>query len=161
MSMPMPPEKPKNMKERPSRARYGLVRQVLETKWRRREIKNERVMRELVDVLWENFEASPYSWCGFYLLGPDGKNLVPGPHRGEPAPAPMALEGFFSEAVNKSEGVIAAGSSGCSEIAVPAFDQKGKIWAVLHVQAKSANAFDDMDRRWLEQLLRVFSSVEE
>lgn len=150
-----------DMKERPSRARYGLVRQVLETKWRRREIKNDRVMRELVDVLWENFEAAPYSWCGFYLLSPDGKNLTPGPHRGEPAAQPCPLQGLYAEAVAGSQGVIAPGAQNSSQIAVPVFDQKGKIWAVLDVRSSSPAAFNEMDRRWLEQLLRVFSQVED
>lgn len=156
--IPNMPEKSKSLRDRPSRARYGFVRQALETKWRRRELQPERVMRELVDVLWENFEAAPYSGCGFFLLSPDGRNLEPGPSRGEPAAEAKPLQGLFAEVLRGGKGVI---SSAADELAVPVFDQKGKAWAVLSVRSKDAAAFDDMDRRWLEQLMRVFSQSEE
>ena len=44
-----------------------------------------------------------------------------------------------------------------SEIAVPVFDPKGKVWAVLDVDSEALSAFDEMDQRWLERLLKVFA----
>ena len=67
------------LKQRPSRARYDKVHHNLERKWRRRcERRGDRMMKEIVDELWDQFEGSPYSWCGFYILSPDGGQLVLG-----------------------------------------------------------------------------------
>src|SRR5207248_3593 len=82
-----------NLKDRPSRARYDKARASLDKKWRRRELRRERMMREVVDVLWDNFEGAPYSWCGFYVAAPDGSQLLLGPHRDKPACSPLALHG--------------------------------------------------------------------
>ena len=70
---------------RPSRARYNKVHAELDRKWRRRELKSERMMREVVDVLWDTFAGAPYSWCGFYVLAHSGTELILGPHRDKPA----------------------------------------------------------------------------
>ncbi len=44
-----------DIKARPSRARYDKVKHVLDLKWRRRAPQTERMMREIVDELWDAF----------------------------------------------------------------------------------------------------------
>lgn len=160
------------LKDRPSRARYNKVHANLERRWRRRELKPERMMREVVDELWDQFGGSPYSWCGFYLWGPSRQELVLGPHRDKPACSPLPLHGVCGEVAQSGECVIVADvkalggayiecdPKNVSEIVVPVFDHKGKIWAVFDVNSDQAGAFDDMDQRWLDRILKNFQEVD-
>ncbi|MDE2491908.1 MAG: hypothetical protein KGM24_13765 [Elusimicrobia bacterium] len=151
-NLPPIPKPGQNLKARPSRARYDAVKRVLDVKWRRRAPQPERMMREAVDALWDAFEASPWTWCGFWLLQPDGRALQPGPARPEAAPSAVALEGLLGEALagapRRAEGRIAVGF----------LDRANKPWAVF--EARATAPFEDMDARWLEQLLKVFRDVE-
>src|SRR3989339_2190531 len=86
------------LKGRPSRARYDKVHLALERKWRRRELRPERMMREVVDALWDSFAQSPYCWCGFYLLSADAAVLILGPHRDHPRASPLPRQGLCGRA---------------------------------------------------------------
>ncbi|MBI4375472.1 MAG: GAF domain-containing protein [Elusimicrobia bacterium] len=157
--------------KRPSRARYDKVHARLEQKWRRRELKAERMMREVVDELWDHFADNPYSWCGFYVLSPSGQDLMLGPHRDKPACSPLSLQGACGRALREgkpvvfpdvkalSEGYIECHPDTASEIALPVFDAHGKVWAVFDVDSRNKSAFDDMDQRWLERILKHFQSL--
>lgn len=159
------------MKGRPSRARYDKAHFNLERKWRRRELKAERMMREIVDELWDTFAGSPYSWCGFYVLAPGGGELVLGAHRDKPACSPLPMHGVCGKAVKDGKTIIvpdvkALGDAHIecdprnqSEIAVPVYDAKGKVFAVFDVDSESKNAFDEVDQRWLETIMRNFEKV--
>ena len=159
------------LKGRPSRARYDNAHHNLERKWRRRELKAERMMREIVDELWDTFEKSPYSWCGFYVLAPSGQELILGAHRDKPACSPLPLHGVCGRALKEGKTVIvpdvkALGAEhiecdprNLSEIAVPVYDAKGKIFAVFDADSESLNAFNEMDQRWLETIMRNFEKV--
>jgi len=161
----------RHLKARPSRARYDKVHLTLERKWRRRELKPDRMMREVTDVLWDAFAGSPYSWCGFYLLANDGQSLVLGPHRDQPAGTPLPMHGVCGRAVAGGKAIVvpdvqALGEAyiACdprtrSEIALPVFDKTGKVWAVFDVDSAAPAAFDEMDQRWLEKLLKRFEEV--
>lgn len=168
------PELPSNdekINERPSRARYNKVHAALERKWRRRELETERMMREVVDELWDGFAGSPYSWCGFYLVQAEGQGLVLGPHRDKPAASPLPLHGVCGKAAETGEPMIVAdvkalgkATLACdpktaSEIALPVFDHKGRVWAVFDVDSEIPAAFDQMDQRWLERILSRFREV--
>ncbi|MFA6002750.1 MAG: GAF domain-containing protein [Elusimicrobiota bacterium] len=168
------PELPKDqlrLKDRPSRARYDKVYLTLERKWRRRELKPERMMREIVDVLWDAFSGSPYSWCGFYILAADGQNLILGPHRDAPACSPLPMHGVCGRAARSGQAMIvpdvkALGEAhiecdprNLSEIALPVFDKNGRVWAVFDVDSAQPAAFNDMDQRWLEKLLKNFQDI--
>jgi putative methionine-R-sulfoxide reductase with GAF domain len=159
------------LKGRPSRARYDRAHATLDRKWRRRELKAERMMREVIDVLWDNFAQSPYSWCGFYLISPDGSQLMLGPHRDKPACSPLALHGVCGQVFKSGNAMIVpdvkalgAAHIECdpknqSEIAVPVFNREGKVFGVLDVDSYELGAFDEMDQRWLERLLRPFQDA--
>ena len=150
------------LRERPSRARYDKVHLALERKWRRRELKGDRMMKEVVDQLWEHFAQSPYSWCGFYLLGPGGHELILGPHRDKPGLSPLPMSGSCGKAVQTGKAVIVSNPGDpqrLSEITVPVYDSAGVIWGVLDVGSLSAAAFDEMDQRWLEKILKPFQEV--
>ena len=159
------------LRGRPSRARYDTVHLALERKWRRRELKADRMMREVVDVLWDAFADSPYSWCGFYLLAADGKSLVLGPHRDKPACSPLPMHGVCGRVASSGQALvvpdvkalgeahIACDPRNLSEIVLPVFAKDGKVWAVFDVDSAAPSAFDEMDQRWLEKILKPFEKT--
>jgi putative methionine-R-sulfoxide reductase with GAF domain len=159
------------LKSRPSRARYDKAHFNLEKRWRRRELKSERMMREIVDELWDTFADSPYSWCGFYVLSPDGSQLILGAHRDKPACSPLPMHGVCGRAIKEGKTIIvpdvkALGDQHIecdprnqSEIAVPVYDAQGKVWGVFDVDSQAKDAFDSMDQRWLETIMRNFEKV--
>jgi putative methionine-R-sulfoxide reductase with GAF domain len=161
----------KRLQTRPSRARYDKAHLALERKWRRRELKADRMMREVVDVLWDTFAQSPYSWCGFYLLATDGQSLVLGPHRDKPACSPLSLHGVCGRVASGGEAMVvpdvkALGEAhiecdpkNVSEIVLPVRDKTGKVWAVFDADSAAPAAFDEMDQRWLEKILRRFEET--
>ncbi|MFI5361300.1 MAG: hypothetical protein ACHQ49_04965 [Elusimicrobiota bacterium] len=138
---------------RPSRARYDKVKHGLDLKWRRRAPQAERMMREIVDGLWDAFGGSPWTWCGVWLPQPDGKAFQPGPARPDPAAAAVPVEGARGEALSSAAPKRAAGG-----IFVPVLDKNGRAWAVF--EAKSSADFDDMDARWIERLFKAFQTIE-
>jgi len=143
---------PKDIRERPSRARYDKIKSTLDLKWRRRALQSERMTRELADALWDAFE-NPWTWCGFWLLQPDGKAFQPGPARPESDRIAIPNEGAIAEAL-KSGNAKAGGTT----IFVPVFDKNQRVWAVF--EARSSAAFDDMDARWIERLFKPFQTIE-
>ena len=170
---PIPKDDELKLSQRPSRARYDKVRSELERKWRRRtDLRSERIMKEIVDELWDQFAGSPYSWCGFYVLSPDGSQFLLGPHRDKPACSPLPLHGVCGRALAAGQAQrvadvkalgdahIECDSRNQSEIAVPVFDHQGKVWAVLDVDSEAKGAFDEMDQRWLERLLKIFAEID-
>ena len=142
----------KDIRERPSRARYDKIKSTLDLKWRRRALQSERMTRELADHLWDAFE-NPWTWCGFWLLQPDGKAFQPGPARPEAAPAAVPAEGEFAAALGSGEA-----RPGRTTIIVPVFDKNARVWAVF--EARSTAVFDDMDARWLDRLFKAFQSLD-
>ena len=156
---------------RPSRARYDRVRAALERRWRRRRLEADRMMREVVDGLWDAFGGSPYCWCGFYLPGPGGSELVLGAHREKAARSPIAMSGVCGEAFKTGlalnapdvkafrPGYVPCVPGGLSELALPVFDREGAVWAVFVACSESPAAFDEMDKRWLERILKDFREI--
>lgn len=159
------------LQARPSRARYDKVHAALLLKWRRRELRPDRMMREIVDELWDQFGGNPYSWCGFYLPAPSGTELALGPHRDKPATSPLPLHGVCGKVFQSGQAMvvpdvaalgdahIACDPANRSEICVPVLDQAGKVWAVFDVDSAQPSAFDDMDLRWIERILKNFQDI--
>ena len=147
------PDAPRDILNRPSRARYDKVKHTLDLKWRRRAPQTERMMREIVDRLWDAFGGSPWTWCGIWLPQPDGKAFQPGPARPDPAAAAVPAAGPLGEAYTAGEPRLAG-----PHIAVPVLDKNGRPWAVF--EAKSAAPFDEMDARWIERLFKAFQTIE-
>ena len=56
--------------------------------------------------------------------------------------------------VEEFPGHIACSSLSRSEIVVPVFDAVGKVKAVLDIDSKELNTFDEIDQKWLEEIVR-------
>ncbi len=106
-----------------------------------------------------------FFWTGFYLL--DHGELTVGPYQGPLAC--MKLEknkGVCWFAVNSSEpvvvpdvekfpGHIACDSRSKSEVVVPVYDNKGMMAAVLDVDSKELESFDQTDAQWLSRIAEL------
>ncbi|MBI4677412.1 MAG: GAF domain-containing protein [Elusimicrobia bacterium] len=157
MTQPDPKFAPpaKDIKDRPSRARYEKVRAALELKFRRRVPAADRMMGEVVEALWRDFADSPYSGCGFHVISEDGSRVVPGHRRGKVPEPSLDPAGVVGRAVANGHPEVAK-EAGLCRVAVPAYDCDGKLWAVLEAVSGKEAAFDDMDVRWLERIVKVF-----
>ena len=107
-------------------------------------------------------------WTGFYFV--DGEQLVLGPFQGPLACTRIPYgKGVCGTAwkegrtlvvpdVEQFPGHIACSSESRSEIVVPIF-KNGKVWAELDIDSKELNTFDETDRKWLEQIVKVLTAV--
>ncbi|MBI5625320.1 MAG: hypothetical protein HY924_16200 [Elusimicrobia bacterium] len=145
----------RDLKDRPSRARYEKVRAGLELKSRRRTPKADRLMVEVVEALWDDFSDNPYSGCGFHILSEDASTAAPGHRRGKLPELSLDAAGVVGRAV-AGRCSARASDAGLSRIAVPVFDSEDRLWAVLEAASAKPDAFDDMDARWLERIVKVF-----
>ena len=117
-------------------------------------------MANVAAMLHETFR---FWWTGFYRVIDD--ELVLGPFQG-----PMACtrirrgRGVCGTAwaerqtqvvpdVELFPGHIACSSASRSEIVVPIYNKVGDVTAVLDIDSAELNTFDDVDRRYLEQLV--------
>jgi len=106
-----------------------------------------------------------FFWTGFYLL--DRGELTVGPYQGTLACLVLAKnQGVCWAAVNRRQtvvvpdvhqfpGHIACDSRSQSEIVVPLFDEHGAVWGVLDVDSRSLDTFSEVDREWLEKIVRL------
>ena len=103
-------------------------------------------------------------WTGFYFV--DGEQLVLGPFQGPLACTRIPYgRGVCGTAwkegktlvvpdVEQFPGHIACSSESKSEIVVPIF-KDGVMWAELDIDSRELNTFDDLDKKWLEQIVKV------
>ena len=118
-------------------------------------------MANVAAMLHETFG---FWWTGFYRV--EGEELVLGPFQG-----PMACTRIkkgrgvcgtaWAEAqtqvvpdVDQFPGHIACSSASRSEIVVPIF-KEGEVIAVLDIDSAQLNTFDQTDRHYLEQVVRM------
>ncbi len=106
-----------------------------------------------------------FFWTGFYCLR-DGK-LIVRTYQGSLACMELKKDvGVCWAAVNqnliivvpdveKFPGHIACDSRSKSEIAVPLRDKSGNVIAVLDIDSKELNTFDDTDAHWLEKIVEL------
>jgi L-methionine (R)-S-oxide reductase len=111
-----------------------------------------------------------YFWTGFYYL--EGDDLVVGPYQGPVACLKLqkglgvCWTGIHTEKsivvsdVEQFPGHIACSSLSKSEIVVPVRNNSGKTIAVLDVDSKELNAFDEIDRKELEKIVELIYFVE-
>jgi L-methionine (R)-S-oxide reductase len=104
-----------------------------------------------------------FFWTGFYAL--DRGELTVGPYQGPLACLVLEKKKGVCWAgvlrrrtvivpdVNKFPGHIACDSRSNSEIVVPLFDAKGKVWGVLDIDSREFDAFSEVDREWLEKIV--------
>jgi GAF domain-containing protein len=106
-----------------------------------------------------------FFWVGFYKAIDD--ELVLGPFQGPVACTRITKgKGVCGAAWQKEEtiivddvdlfpGHIACSSLSKSEIVVPVFNASGKVALVLDVDATETNKFDNIDKKYLEQFVRL------
>lgn len=109
-------------------------------------------------------ETMGFWWTGFYIVR--GTELVLGPFQGPIACTRIGLgrgvcgtawqrrETVIVPDVEKFPGHIACSSQSRSEIVVPVFAQE-KVAAVLDIDSRFLNTFNETDARYLEQLVRL------
>jgi GAF domain-containing protein len=101
-------------------------------------------------------------WTGFYRV--NGEELVLGPFQGPVAcmhipygkgvcgTAWQRAETVIVPDVEQFPGHIACSSESKSEIVVPVFGSDGKVMAVLDIDSERLATFDDIDRKYLEDI---------
>lgn len=115
-------------------------------------------------------ETMGFFWTGFYRVKND--ELVLGPFQGPVACMHIGFgRGVCGSAwaqrksivvpdVELFPGHIACSSLSRSEIVVPVWSADGEVKAVLDIDSKDLNTFDDTDRRYLEAICRdVFTHL--
>ena len=108
-----------------------------------------------------------YFWTGFYQVDPaKGDELVVGPYQGSLGCLRIAFgRGVCGAAAARRETMIVADveafpdhiacdSRSRSEVVVPVFDPEGSLIAVLDVDSTELAAFDEVDARGLEEIVR-------
>jgi len=121
------------------------------------------IMANLAALLHRAFG---FWWTGFYRVC--GEELVLGPFQGPLACTRIPFgKGVCGSAwqrndtivvpdVEKFPGHIACSSESCSEIVVPVW-KDGKIIAVLDIDSERLGTFDDSDRIYLEEIVKLFA----
>ncbi len=124
-------------------------------------------MSTIASVLHHKFED--FFWTGFYVLN-DG-DLIVGPYQGPVACIKLKKNsGVCWAAINSHQTVIVPnvhefpGHIACdgrsnSEIVIPVKDKSGKIVAVLDVDSKEYNSFDDADKEGLEKIVDLIYRI--
>jgi len=108
-----------------------------------------------------------YFWVGFYI--PKKEWLELGPSKGPPACSRIAYTGVCGKCaktgktlivpnVHEFPGHIACDPRSKSEIAVPVFNEKGDVVAVLDVDSDEYGSFDETDKGWLEKVAKLLTS---
>ncbi len=110
-----------------------------------------------------------FFWVGFYLLKSD--HLLLGPFQGPPACVKLSLDkGVCAAAVRDEKtvlvpdvhrfpGHVACDSRSNSEIVVPIFNGKGKLWAVLDVDSERFDDFDAQDAAGLRAVAALLADI--
>ena len=105
-------------------------------------------------------------WTGFYRV--QNGELVLGPFQGPVACMHIGYgkgvcgtswkqgETIVVPDVEQFPGHIACSSESRSEIVVPVKSAAGEIIAVLDIDSKDLATFDDVDKQWLEEIVKVF-----
>ncbi len=116
-------------------------------------------------------ETLKFWWVGFYRVNNKSRELVLGPFQGPVACTRIAFgrgvcgtcwekrQTIIVPDVDKFPGHIACSSRSRSEIVVPLFDKKGELTAVLDIDSEKPGTFDQMDKRYLEELAGLFKNI--
>lgn len=125
-------------------------------------------LSNVVSLLKYSFDY--YLWVGFYFYDSVKNNLVLGPFQGRIACTRIEIgkgvcgtafkngETLVVNDVNNFPGHIFCDSSSKSEIVVPVF-RNDKIVGVLDVDSAVYSSFDDVDRKYLNELSLIISRI--
>ena len=110
-------------------------------------------------------ETMGWWWTGFYMVKDDMLQLgvFQGPvacynikkGRGVCGTAWQEDRTLVVPDVEQFPGHIACSSESRSEIVVPMHDEGGEVIGVLDIDSRELATFDDVDARWLEEIVRV------
>lgn len=110
-------------------------------------------------------ETMGWWWTGFYMVNGDTLRLgvFQGPvacynikkGRGVCGTAWQENRTIVVPDVDQFPGHIACSSASRSEIVVPMHRDDGEVIGVLDIDSKELATFDDVDARWLEEIVRV------
>ena len=112
-------------------------------------------------------ETFHFWWVGFYRV--IDSTLVLGPFQGPLACTRIKrgkgvcgtawdkAQTIVVEDVEQFPGHIACSSASRSEIVVPIFDRDNHVVAVLDIDSEHLNTFDSTDKKWLEEVARLFT----
>ena len=104
-------------------------------------------------------------WTGFYRV--QNGELVLGPFQGPVACMHIGYgkgvcgtswkqgETIVVPDVEQFPGHIACSSESRSEIVVPVHNEAGEITAVLDIDSRELATFDEVDKQWLEEIVKV------
>ena len=107
-------------------------------------------------------------WTGFYRV--IDNELVLGPFQGPVAcmhipygkgvcgTAWQRAETIIVPDVEQFPGHIACSSESKSEIVVPVFGREGKVMAVFDIDSEHLATFDDIDRKYLEEICQLMKA---
>ena len=124
-----------------------------------------KVARMATAVALVHHKMPHFFWTGFYEL--DEGELIVGPYQGPLACQVLEKkkgvcwagverkETIVVPDVHKFPGHIACDSRTNSEIVVPLFNPDGQVWAVLDVDSRKLNAFSEVDKDWLERIVKL------
>jgi GAF domain-containing protein len=123
-------------------------------------------MATVASMLASSFDH--YFWTGFYVVDPEKPDeLVVGPYqgtlgclrvafgRGVCGTAAVTRRTQIVDDVEAFPGHIACDSRSKSEIVAPVIDAAGRLIAVLDVDSERPAAFDGVDQRGLEAILKA------
>ena len=113
----------------------------------------------MANVVAAIHETMGFFWTGFYRVvqQPEKSELLLGPFQGPVACMHIGYgRGVCGTAWKEGKtSHIACSSLSRSEIVVPLFDAQGTVVAVLDIDSKALNTFDDTDREGLEKILTL------
>lgn len=124
------------------------------------------LIANLANIAAALFQQFRWLWVGFYLV--KGEELVLGPFQGPVACTRIKKgrgvcgsswekkETMIVPDVEKFPGHIACSSLSRSEIVVPLVHD-GNVWGVLDVDSEALNQFDEIDKKYLEQIMLFLS----
>ena len=125
------------------------------------------VIAVMANVCAAIHETMGFFWTGFYRV--INGELVLGPFQGPVACMHIGFgRGVCGSAwkqrqtivvpdVEQFPGHIACSSLSRSEIVVPLFSDNGEVQAVLDIDSKELNTFDDTDRHYLEAICKMIA----
>jgi len=135
-------------------------------------IKNEKNLianvSNITSVLKQSFKD--FLWTGFYFYDSKENNLVLGPFQGKVGCTRIAIgkgvcgtvashkQTMIVGDVNKFPGHIFCDPDSKSEIVVPVL-KDNELKAVLDIDSGIYNCFDDVDKKYLEELANKISNI--
>ncbi len=115
-----------------------------------------------------------FFWVGIYFVKTNSENkqeLVLGPFQGPIACTRIAYgkgvcgtswkekKTIIVDDVEQFPGHIACSSLSKSEIVLPAFDKNENVILVLDIDSESLSTFDETDKIYLEQIMRIIDAL--